>query len=184
MNFEEKILKLFKNDYLRTSSLTENNIPHFYLTKLVRENKIERVARGLYIKKNDIADDFVILQSKSKYAIYSNMTALYLLGYSERIPIKYDITVISGYKGSLQGNDKVNLFYIKKDLLNIGVTNYKLSNANLIKIYDLDKTICDIIKNKNKIDNELFNKAIRQYYYSKDKNVLNLYNYAKKLRYL
>ena len=98
MEYESKILKLFKNGYLTTKDVTDNNIPRTYLTKLIKENKIERVSRGVYIKKNDLVDEFMVLQSKSKYAIYSNATALYLHGLSNRIPIKYDITVKSGYK--------------------------------------------------------------------------------------
>lgn len=181
MKYEIIILNLFKNGYLNTKDVTNNNISRTYLTKLVKENKIERVSRGIYIKKNELTDEFIILQSKSKNAIYSNTTALYLYGLSNRIPIKYDITINSGYNGSLQKNDDVNLFYIKKELLNLGVTNYKLSSGNIIKVYDLDKTICDIIKNKKKIDAELFNKVIRGYFYSKEKNTLKLYEYAKKM---
>ncbi len=181
MGYESKILKLFKNGYLTTKDVTENNIPRTYLTKLIKENKIERVSRGVYIKKNDLVDEFMVLQSKSKYAIYSNATALYLHGFSNRIPIKYDITVKSGYKGSLQKERNVNLFYTKRELLELGVINYKLNSGNIIRVYDLDKTICDIIKNKKKIDAEIFNKAIREYFYSKKKNTLKLYEYAKKM---
>ena len=181
MGYESKILKLFKNGYLTTKDVTENNIPRTYLTKLIKENKIERVSRGVYIKKNVLVDEFVILQSKSKYAIYSNITALYLHGFSNRIPIRYDITVKSGYKGSLQKEKNVNLFYTKKELLELGVINYKLDSGNIIRVYDLDKTICDIIKNKKKIDAEIFNKAIREYFYSNKKNTLKLYEYAKKM---
>ena len=181
MGYESKILKLFKNGYLTTKDVTENNIPRTYLTKLIKENKIERVSRGVYIKKNDLVDEFMVLQSKSKYAIYSNATALYLHGFSNRIPIKYDITINSGYNGSLQKEDNVNLFYTKRELLELGVINYKLDSGNIIRVYDLDKTICDIIKNKKKIDAEIFNKAIREYFYSKKKNTLKLYKYAKKM---
>ena len=181
MEYENKILNLFKNDYLTTKDVTDNNIPRTYLTKLIKENKIERVSRGVYIKKNALVDEFVVLQSKSKYAIYSNTTALYLHGLSNRIPIRYDITIKSGYKGSLQKEDNVNLFYTKNELLDLGVINYKLNSGNIIKVYDLDKTICDIIKNKKKIDAEIFNKAIREYFYSQKKNTLKLYEYAKKM---
>jgi len=181
MEYENKILNLFKNDYLTTKDVTDNNIPRTYLTKLIKENKIERVSRGVYIKKNALVDEFVVLQSKSKYAIYSNTTALYLHGFSNRIPIRYDITIKSGYKGSLQKEDNVNLFYTKNELLDLGVINYKLDSGNIIRVYDLDKTICDIIKNKKKIDAEIFNKAIREYFYSKKKNTLKLYEYAKKM---
>ncbi len=181
MEYESKILKLFKNGYLTTKDVTDNNIPRTYLTKLIKENKIERVSRGVYIKKNELVDEFVVLQSKSKYAIYSNTTALYVHGFSNRIPIRYDITVKSGYKGSLQKEDNVNLFYTKRELLELGVIDYKLDSGNIIRVYDLDKTICDIIKNKKKIDAEIFNKAIREYFYSKKKNTLKLYEYAKKM---
>ena len=122
MEYENKILNLFKNGYLITKNVTDNNIPRIYLTKLIKENKIERVSRGVYIKKNVLVDEFVVLQSKSKYAIYSNTTALYLHGLSNRIPIRYDITIKSGYKGSLQKEDNVNLFYTKNELLDLGVT--------------------------------------------------------------
>ena len=181
MEYESKILKLFKNGYLTTKDVTDNNIPRTYLTKLIKENKIERVSRGVYIKKNELVDEFVVLQSKSKYAIYSNTTALYVHGFSNRIPIRYDITVKSGYKGSLQKEDNVNLFYTKRELLELGVIDYKLNSGNIIRVYDLDKTICDIIKNKKKIDAEIFNKAIREYFYSKKKNTLKLYEYAKRM---
>ena len=181
MEYENKILNLFKNGYLTTKDVNDNNIPRFYLTKLIKENKIERVSRGVYIKKNELVDEFVILQSKSINAIFSNVTALYLYKFSNRIPIKYDITINNGYNGSLQKETNVNLFYTKKELLEIGVVDYKLDSGNVIKIYDLDKTICDVIKNKKKIDAEIYNKAIREYFYSKKKNTLKLYEYAKKL---
>ena len=110
---KKKAVELFENGYLTTKSIVNNGIPRIYLTKLVKNGVIERVSRGIYVKKDVLVDEFVILQSKSKYAIYSNTTALYLYGFSNRIPIKYDITVKNGYKGSLQKEDNVNLFYTK-----------------------------------------------------------------------
>ncbi len=181
MGYENKILNLFKNGYLNTKDVVNNNIPRTYLTKLVKEGKIERISRGVYAKKNVLVDEFVVLQSKSKNAIYSNTTALYLYGFSNRIPIKYDITINNGYNGTLQKDNNVNLFYTKKELLDLGVINYKLDSGNIIRVYDLDKTICDIIKNKKKMDVEIFNKAIREYFYSRKKNTLKLYEYAKKM---
>ena len=181
MEYENKILNLFKNGYLTTKDVTDNNISRIYLTKLIKEDKIERVSRGVYIKKNVLVDEFIVLQGKSKYAIYSNTTALYLHGFSNRIPIRYDITIKSGYKRQLKTEDNVHLFYTKKELLDFAVINYKLDSGNIIRVYDLDKTICDIIKNKKRIDAEIFNKAIREYFYSKKKNTLKLYEYAKKM---
>lgn len=182
MKYKNEILKLFNNGYLTTKDVIEHNIPRIYLSRLIDEHVIERVSRGIYIKSNDIPDDMVVLQNKSKNAIYSHMTTLYLYGLSNRIPIKYDITVNQGYNGTLQRDNNVNLFYIKRDLLNLGLTTYMLDSGYEIKVYDLERTICDIIKNKNRLDQEVVNKAIREYFYSNNKNVLKLYEYAKKLK--
>lgn len=182
MKYKNEILKLFNNGYLTTKDVTIHNIPKIYLSRLVNEHVIERVSRGVYIKSNDIPDDMVLLQNKSKNAIYSHTTALYLYGLSNRIPIKYDITVNQGYNGKLQTENNVNLFYIKRDLLELGLTSYNLDSGYEIRVYDLERTICDIIKNRNRLDQELVNKAIREYFYSKNKNTLKLYEYAKKLK--
>ena len=181
MDYENKILKLFKNGYLTTKTVTLKSIPRVYLSKMLKEGKIERVSRGVYTLKDTLIDEFVILQKKSKNAIYSNTTALFLHGFSNRIPLKYDITINSGYNGSLQKDQNVQLFYVKKEELNIGVIDYKLKSGNIIKIYDLDKTICNIIKNKKKKDEEIFNIANRAYFYSTKKNTLKLYEYAKEM---
>jgi hypothetical protein len=181
MNYKKLLLSLFKNGYLTITEVNSHKIPHIYLTKLIQDNLIKRVSRGLYILQENLPDDFVILQSKSKNAIFSNMTALYLYGFSNRIPIKYDITINNGYNGSLQHLNNVNLYYTSKDMLLLGVKNYKLSSNNIIRVYDLERTICDIIKNKKRIDRELYNKAIKSYFYSNEKDIIKLYDYAKKM---
>ena len=181
MNYEEQIMKLFNNGFLKTKDVVKNKIPKVYLTRLVRKGLITRAYRGIYINNEELIDDYAIIQNMSKYAIFSNMTALYFLGYSNRMPIKYDVTIPNGYKGSLQNNEKVNLYYSNKEFTKLGIISIKDNYGNNIKIYDLEKSICDIIKNKNRIDKELFNQTIRNYYYSKDKDTLKLYDYAKKM---
>lgn len=78
------------------------------------------------------------------------MTALYLHGFSNRIPIKYDITINNGYNGSLQKENNVNLFYTKKELLDLVVINYKLESGNIIRVYDLDKLFVILLKIRKK----------------------------------
>ncbi len=184
MNYENKIMSLFENGYLTTKKVVENNIPKVYLTKLVKANIISRVTRGLYTNNEALETDYMILQNKSKHVVFSNLTALYLHGYSERIPNVYNISVPQGYKGVLQNMNNVKLFYINKSDFNLGVITLKDENKNNIKVYDLERTICDIIKNKDKLDAELVNKAIRKYFYSKEKDSIKLYDYAKQMNIL
>lgn len=181
MKYQDKILKLEKNGYILTSDVVKEGIPNIYLTKMVNIGVLKRVSRGIYIKSNNIIEDFVIIQSKSKNVVFSNLTSLYLLGYSNRIPIKYDATVPNNYNGKLTKSNNINLFYTNKKNLRLGMINYKLQSGYMIQIYDLERSICDIIKNKNRLDAELVNKIIRNYFYGSNKDVLKLYDYAKKI---
>ena len=48
-----------------------------------------------------------------------------------------------------------------------------------IKIYDLERTIIDILRDRNKIDTQIFNQALNGYIKRKDKNLVKLSKYAK-----
>ena len=182
MDNESKILNLFKtNIYITTKEVEKTGIPRRFLSFMVEKNKINRVSRGVYSLPNELDDEFFIINSKSKNAIFSNLTALYFHGLSDRIPIKYDVTVKRDYKGSLQKESNINLYYVKKEYINLGLSSVKTNYGNTVRVYDIERSICDIIKNKNKLDLELYNKAIRNYFYSKTKDTNKLYDYAKKL---
>lgn len=183
MNNEEQILNLAKdnNGYITTSMVEENGIKRQFLGYLVKKGKIERVDRGIYILPEEPEDIYFILQNKSKKMVFSHITALRFHNLSDRIPHIIDITVTNEYRGSLQDKKDINLFRIKKEFIDLGMIYVKSPYGNLIKIYDLERSICDIIRNKKNIELELFNKAIRGYYNKTNKDQIKLFDYAKKL---
>ena len=179
MKNEDKIMKVIKNGYLKTSDLKKIDVSKHYLSLLQKEKVIEKVSRGLYLKCDELNDRLFEIQFLSNKCIFSNLTALYFHGYSNRIPLVYDVTVPRDYSGSLQHIDNVDLYYVDKEVLNLGVTTIIDEFGNELKCYDLERSICDIIKNKNKLDSELVNKALRQYFFSVNKNPIKLFDYAK-----
>lgn len=182
MDNETKILNLLKNkNYITTKEVESIGVSRKFLSLLVSKGKIARLSRAVYSLPNELEDEFLIINSKSKYAIFSNLTALFFHGLCDRMPIEYDVTVKSGYNGSLQKNKQVNLYNVKKEIHELGLMTTSTNYGNVVRVYDIERSICDIIKNKNKLDLELFNKAIRNYYYSKNKDTSKLYDYAKKL---
>ena len=70
--------------------------------------------------------------------------------------------------------------YINKEKLNIGLTIKKLEDGTSIKIYNMERTICDIIRDRNKMDSQILNTALKEYMKRNDKNLNLLYEYAKK----
>ena len=125
-----------------------------------------RISRGYYGLPSYIEDEYYKLLSKSKNARFSMATALYLHNLSDRTPLVYNITVPFGYSGSLQKEKNVVLNFVKKEILDLGVIEMTSPFGMKIKVYDIERTICDIIRDRNKIDPQIFNTAMKEYFKS------------------
>ena len=183
MGKKEEILNIVNRNggYITTKELTKYNINRRFLTSLVKEEKLISASRGYYILPNVFSDDFYIILSKCKKAIFSDATALYLHNLSDRIPLVYDITLPYGYGNCYKDMSNVSLHYVKNELIDLGMIEIESPFGMKIKTYDIERTICDIIKNKNKMDIEVFSKALKEYSRLKNKDINKLMKYAKKL---
>ncbi len=181
MNNYDKILNCVreKNGYITTKEIDELGFKRFFLSNLINENKLEKVGYGVYKLPEYPVDNFYILSKCSKSMCYSHATALYLHNLTDRIPLVYDITVPYNYSGSLLDNKNVSLRYVKNDIFELGLDIIKTINELEVKCYDLERTICDIIKDKNRMDKEIYSKALKGYAENKNKNILKLIKYAK-----
>ena len=178
-----KILDYAKsnNGYITNKEAENLGVNSTFLSNLVNDKKIERVGNGIYKLPNYPIDDFYILSKSSNRMCFSHATALYLHNMSDRIPLVYDITVPYNYNGNLLNNKNVTLRYVKDDIFPIGMIDIKTINDLTVKCYDLERTICDIIRDKNHVDKEIYSKALKEYAKNKNKDILKLIKYAQKL---
>ena len=184
MDNYEKILKIMKNNggYITSKELDLNNIDRYFLTKLMDRKQINRISRGYYGLVNYSTDEYYKIISMSEKAIFSMNTALYLHNLSDRAPLVFDVTVPYYYGGSLRKNKNVNLHFVKDSVLNLGKIEIISPFGMKIKVYDKERTICDIVKNRNNMDMEIFSKALKNYVKSSNKNLRKLMKYAKELK--
>lgn len=184
MTSADKIMKIAmkNNGYLNTKYIKQAKINTIELTRLVKKNKLERVTRGYYITTNSFYDDYYKYQLKSKNCIYSHTTALFLYDLSDRTPLYFDVTVPIGYNGSLSKDKNIKLHYVNKEVLTLGLTTVSSPFGTKIRVYDIERTICDIIKYRNHMDKEIFVKALKRYSTLKEKDLFKLMKYAKKLK--
>lgn len=184
MTNAEKIIKIANenNGYVTTKQVKNANINTIELTRLVKQNKLERITRGYYAITNSFCDDYYKYQLKSKNCIFSHSTALYFYDLSDRTPLYFDMTVPIGYNGSLSKDQNIHLHYVKKELLELGLTTVESPFGMKLRAYDVERTICDIIKYRNHMDREIFTKALKWYAERKDKDLFKLMKYAQKLK--
>lgn len=182
MNDEEKVLELMKKNggLIKTSDATSQNINKMALVRLVKKGLINRLEKGLYIDAKKIEDSYYVFQYKCPKAIFSHETALYFHDLTDRTPIEFMVTVPSGYNSRLIKDSQYKFSYIKDDLYDLGKIKVKTPYGNEVYCYDIERTICDIIKDKNKIEKYQFTDALKRYMDLKIKDISKLYEYAKK----
>ena len=123
MNYQDKLERLIdgKDGLIFTKEVEEAGIPRQYLNILVKENKLERVAHGVYLTPDTFDDEMYRLQAKNQRAIFSHETALYLHDLTDRDPIEWSVTVPYGYNATHLRNEGVKVYTVKKPLYQMGV---------------------------------------------------------------
>lgn len=168
------------NGMLSTRMIEPLNISRQYISIMEKNNEIEKISRGIYLSPTTFEDSYFLFQQKYKKAIFSHMNALYFYGMTEEFPYNYTVTVPQRYHVNMV-NEKCNVFYVSDDIYELGLTEILTPNGNKVKAYDKERCICDIIRSKGRMDSEQVKKTIKQYVKSKDKNIVKLSNYAKKM---
>lgn len=167
---------------IETKTAIKHGISKAMLYKLCKENKILRIANGQYILPNEINDEMLSLSKRSESIIFSHETALYLHGISDRTPFEHTVTAPSSRIPSSAIKSECKVYYIKPDLFLLGKTTLKTPLGNEIPAYDLERTICDIVRSRNKIGTETFLSALKMYAKSPKKDLNKLHFYAEKLK--
>lgn len=191
MNNEEKILKEMQknNGMITTNEVEQMGIARKTLTRLLEKWLIERESQGLYVLPNSWyvlpnswGDEYYNLIFSSKNVVFSHATALFLHGLSERVPLIYEITVIKGYNASLKSRENVELYFVNKDIFELGKIEIESPQGKIVPIYDIERTLCDMLKSKQNQDIEIIKYAFKTYVKSSKKDIYKLIEYAKKLK--
>jgi len=184
MNYQEKLEELIKQRHgtILSSDLDKYEIPRVYLSMLVNEGKLERVDRGTYVIADAVYDEMYAMQNKYPKLIFSHETALFLHGLSNRAPFEYSATVPSGYKVVGNVSERFKVYYLKRDLYGFGIIDVNTSFGNQIKVYNVERTMCDIIRSRSRVDIQILNEALKKFVNLNSADYSLLMDYAKELK--
>lgn len=169
------------NGIVESKEVLKSGVSNKYLQRMKDTGDIERIAPGLYMNSDLFSDDFYIMQYRVSKGIFSHETALFLHDLSDRVPLTLTMTIPSGYNSRLlKDKERYNFFYIKKELLDLGKITVNSPYGNKIFVYDKERTICDCLKKRKKLDYDLVLSAIKQYA-KEERDLQKLFDYAKLL---
>ena len=168
-----------KSEILFFNKLKKYNMNRYNLREKVANGDFVRIMHGVYANPDKDINEFWLLGQRYKNGIFSHNTALYFYNMTDRTPLHYDMTFPSNNRVK---NESLKVHYIKKEFHQLGLTKLKLNDGFEIQVYNIERTICDIIRDRNKIDPQIFNNAMKEYLKRNDKNLKRLYEYAKKFK--
>lgn len=176
----EKIRNILKEQggILRAADLLQHGIPRTHLSTLEKNGEIQRISRGVYSAANALIDEMANIQARYKGAIFSHETALYLLELTDRTPLFYSVTVPTGYNATSLKTSGVKVYFVKRGLYPMGLITMKSPHGRDVKTFNLERTICDVLRSRNQLDVQFVNEALKRYAGKKEKNIDLLYAYA------
>ncbi len=170
-----------KNDGLITTKEIENlGIAKYKIKEYVDEGLLIRESKGIYSIAKEMPDEYVVLQKRSHKAVYSYGTALFFHGLSDRVPRIIDMTLPQGYNASKlkKANPYLRIHYVQPAVLELGAEDIKTPQGSMVRAYNRERCICDLIKNQKKVDKQVFTQAIKVYF-SEPYNPRNTIKMAK-----
>ncbi len=172
---------LSENSIITNKQAEEIGIQRHILSSLAKKGELERVKNGVYKKKDAVYDDFAAISLNNEQVVFSFHTALYLLGFSDRTPNVFHISVPQGYNaGHIKRKfSNIKVHYVKRDFFHLGVIKTKTPLGSSVKCYNMERCVCDIVMERKSVDRQIFIDAMTGYFKSKDKNIRNLIKYSK-----
>lgn len=175
-----KNLIVANDGMIQTSQVMNIGISKTVFYQYVKDNDMEQISHGVYATKDTWTDAMYLVHLRCKQAVFSHETALFLHDLTDREPIEYEITVKTGYNPSKLKNDGMKVYTVKKELHGEGIIMMQTPFGHLVPAYNMERTICDIIRNRNNTEIQTLQSALKQYVKRKDKNLRLLMQYAVK----
>lgn len=167
---------------ITTAEANAAGISNERLRQLVKRGVLERPTFGVYVLPHDFVDRMYATQQRRPKIIYSHETALFLHDLTDRDPISYSVTVPTGYNTLKLREEGFTVYTIKRDLHTVETTEVETMFGHTVRVYSMERTICDCLRSRSRMDVTLLTDALRRYVRRKDKNLNTLMKMAKTFR--
>jgi predicted transcriptional regulator of viral defense system len=169
---------------MKSKEMIKKGIYYRYLQKLIHDGYVEKIKFGYYQWQDERAfSESKLIAKLFPDAVLCMESALHYYGYSDRTPTAWHLAVDKHSTKSRFNIDYpiVKPHYIPADQMTLGAEVVVIEGTKL-KIFNRERVICDCLRQENKMDVEVFNKAIQSYIKDPKKNVPLLMEYSKRLR--
>ena len=171
------------NGVLKTSQLKQKGIYYAQIQAFLEAGLVEQLRRGYYrLLDDNCYSDIPVITTLFPDAILYLESALSYYGYIDRTPSSWHVAIKST---SARERFNIHCLSMKPHFITPSKYPIGLSKARIdgfgIKIYDRERTICDVLSHKNKLDSEIYSQAVKNYLKDININIPTLMKYSKQL---
>ena len=169
--------------YYTTKELKEMGYSYYKIGQMENNGLLRRINRTTYENLSCKGDenDFINAAAYVPDGVICLMSAARYYELTDFLPDVIDVAIDRKKKVStLPDWPEIKLFYFNPIRMDIGVTKIT-EGGDSFYIFDIDKTVVDIIYYRNKMGIEETAEVLRNYLKRQDRHIDRLYSYAKKL---
>ena len=172
--------KQIVNGVMRTHEIRESQ--SFYgIRKAVDEGSVVRLKNGVYASVDSLADTMIDIEKVVPRGVLCLYSAWAHYGLTTQIPGAFYVAVEKHRKVVVPVFPPIQLCYWDQKYYEMGVEETKVQ-GQLVKIYGLEKSVCDAVKFRNKIGLDVTAEVLKAYLTRKDRNITLLMSYASQMR--
>ena len=177
--YEQMDLLLEQNKgMIRTAEILNMGITKTVFYRYTNEKSLKQVAHGIYASADAWPDAMYLLHLRFGQIVFSHDTALFFHDLTDREPTEYAVTVKAGYNTSRLRAEGVKVYTVKDELVDLGMSTAQTPFGHTVPVYDMERTICDLVRSRNNIEIQTLQGALKQYARHKEKNLRKLMQYA------
>ena len=147
----------------------------------VRQGNVVRVKTGVYALPEELAKTMVDISKVVPSGVLCMYSAWAHYNLTTTLPPDICVAIEKNHKVRLPDYPPIALYYWTKNSYELGITEAEIDGFK-IRIYDMEKSVCDAIKFRNKIGYDICAEVLKEYLRRKDRNLTRLHQYAKIMR--
>ncbi len=170
--------------FITTAELKDMGYSYYKISKLEEQGILSRINRSTYENLTYKGDenDFFSAEAFVPNGVICLMSAARYYELTNFLPDAVDVAIERKKKvNTLPEWPEIRIFYFDTSRMDLGVTEVR-EGDNCFHIFDIEKTVVDIIYYRNKIGIEETSEVLRNYLKRRDRQIDRLYAYAKRLR--
>ena len=171
-----------RNTYLSSASVKKQGRTAYYkMLESAKQGELIQVRRGVYANIDQLSGNMIDINAVVPEGILCLWSTWSIHQLTTSMPQAFHIAIKRGRKVSIPALPRMEVHHDTENLLKIGVISMIIDGFN-IRLYDVERCVCDAVKFRNKVGMDICSEIINNYLERPDRNLSKLMDYARRLR--